>query len=567
MVKRRIIKKIQSIFRKPGTLIEPDEIFLDSSNLPAFDRDQFEGRIEKPIVKSTVLKLGAFFVLIFIAFIAKVWILQYEEGEAYVIQSQMNRLHNDLIFSERGVIYDRNGVELAWNVPNEGEPFSRRQYINESGFSHVLGYVSYPLKDSSGNYYQKDFIGIEGVEASYNDILSGKNGLKIIETNAFGDVQSESVVEPPQDGRSITLSIDSKLQHELYTIIASIADSSHFNGGSGAVMDIDTGEILALTNYPEYDSNVLADGGPADKIAEYVSNTHTPFLDRAVSGLYTPGSIVKPFVALGALQEDVISPDKQILSTGELVLENPYDPAHPSIFRDWRPQGYVDMRHAIAVSSDVYFYEVGGGYEDQPGLGIDNLKKYMELFGVSKKTGIDLPSETEGVIPDPAWKKENFGNDPWRVGDTYLTSIGQYGFQVTPIQMLRATAAIADDGILREPHVLAGPTKGPQITLPIDRTNLNVVKEGMRFAVTEQGTAEGLWFPDISIAAKTGTAEVGAAKSSRNSWTVGFFPYEHPKYAFVIVMEHAPAGTIIGSVEATRRLFEWMKENAPEYLN
>ena len=566
-MKRKFFKKIRNLWqKKPGAMIEPDEIFLDSSNLPAFDRSQFEGRIEKPIVKSTMWKLGAFFMLIFVVLIFKVWVLQYEEGEAYAIQSQLNRLRNNPIFSERGIIYDRSGIELAWNVPNEGEPFSRRQYIHESGFSHVLGYVSYPLRDSSGNYYQKEFIGIEGVEDSYDDTLKGKNGLKIIETDAFGDVQSESVVEPPEDGKSITLSIDSKLQHELFTIIADIAESSGFDGGSGAIMDVNTGEILALTNYPEYDSNVLADGGPADTIDGYVKNTRTPFLNRAVSGLYTPGSIVKPFIALGALKEGVISPEKQILSTGELVLENPYDPDHPSIFRDWRPQGYVDMRHAIAVSSDVYFYEVGGGYEDQPGLGIENLKKYMELFGVSKKTGIDLPSEAEGVIPDPAWKKENFGNDPWRVGDTYLTSIGQYGFQVTPIQMLRAVAAIASDGILREPHVLSGKVSAP-VTLPIDRSDFDIVKEGMRYAVTKQGTAEGLWFPDISIAAKTGTAEIGAGKSSRNSWTTGFFPYAHPKYAFVVVMDHAPAGTIIGSVEAARRLFEWMKVNTPEYLS
>lgn len=574
-MKRRILKRIRNLFRRSAIEIEPDEIFLDSSNLPAFDRNQFEGRIEKPVTKGTVLRLSAVFAVLFLIVIWKVWVLQGEEGEAYAIQSETNRLRHVLLFSERGVIHDRNGIELAWNVPSDNEPFSRRTYIDEPGFSHLLGYVGYPLKDALGVYYQEDFVGIEGVEHYYNDILGGENGLKIIETNALNEIQSENVIRPAHDGKSVTLSIDAELQTALHAIIRRIAQSSNFKGGAGIVMDIKTGELLALTNYPEYDPKVLADGGPASLIAEYVEDERTPFLNRAISGLYAPGSIVKPFIALGALEENVISPEKEILSTGKLVIPNPFVDGAVSIFRDWRPQGYVDMRHAIAVSSDIYFYIVGGGLsleaakenglEPLEGLGIDNIEHYMKLFGIGEETNIDLPAEALGTIPNPEWKKEHFPGDPWRVGDTYNTSIGQYGFQVTPIQMVRGVAAIASEGELLEPHVVLGEGVHKTRSIPVEKEYFDVVQEGMRQAVTD-GTAAGLWFPDIPIAAKTGTAEVGAKKEFVNSWTMGFFPYEKPRYAFVVLMERAPSGTLIGSVAAAKELFEWMKENTPEYI-
>jgi penicillin-binding protein 2 len=559
-------RKIRNIFKKPDTEIAPDEIFLDSSNLPDFDRNQFEGRIEKPISKKTITKLGFFFVFIFVVMISKVWILQIEEGEAYTIQSELNRLRHGLIFSERGVILDRNGVELAWNIPSESDFFARRKYIEEGGFSHLLGYVSYPLKDSSGVYYQPDYIGIEGVESEYNELLSGENGLKIIETDALGNIESEGVIRPPKDGTSITLTVDSELQTALHEILGKISKESRFVGGAGVVMDIKNGEILALTSYPEYDSNVLSEGGPEDEIDSYVGNSGKPFLNRATTGLYTPGSIVKPFVAIGALNEGIIKPETKILSTGSLILPNPFDEDKPSIFKDWKAHGYTNMREAIAVSSDVYFYEIGGGFEDQKGLGIENIERYMRIFGIGNATNIDLPSEAVGVIPNPDWKQENFPGDPWRIGNTYHTSIGQYGFQLTPLQAVRATGAIASEGVLVEPHVLKIHEGGViKKNIPISKDYFTIAKEGMRLAVTE-GTAIGLWRPEVDVAAKTGTAQVGVKNEYVNSWIIGFFPYDKPQYAFAILMERAPAGTLVGSVAAARDMFDWIVENKPEYV-
>ena len=562
---RLIRKKVTRFFKRPGIEIEPDEIFLDSSNLPEFDRNQFEGRIEKPIRKDIVLKLGAVFLIIFFAVIWKTWILQAVEGEAYSKQSELNRLDHALIFAERGVIYDRSGEELAWNIPSSEDGFARRSYIEEDGFSHVLGYLSYPLKDSKGVFYQADYIGIEGVENQYDTILKGTNGLKIIEENARNEIQSESVIVPPRDGSNVTLAIDARMQSKLHAIIETVANESGFDGGVGIVMDVKSGEIITLTSYPEYSSTVLADGGPGDVITSYINDTHKPFLNRAITGLYAPGSIVKPIVALAALNEDIISPSEEILSTGALVLPNPFSPDKPSIFRDWKAHGYTDMREAIAVSSDVYFYEIGGGFEERDGLGIENIERYIRMFGIGNVTNIDLPSEAIGTIPSPRWKEENFPGDPWRVGNTYHTSIGQYGFQVTPVQMVRAVAALANGGVLVEPRiVLQEDNNTLETQIRIDDEYFTVVQEGMRQAVTT-GTAVALNFNEVDIAAKTGTAEVGTQNEFVNSWITGYFPYEEPRYAFIVLMDKAPQGTLRGSVAVAQQLFQWMIEEAPEY--
>ena len=349
--------------------IDPDEIFLDSENLPKFNVDQFEGRIEKPISSRTFVFFGIACFLIFVGFIIRSINLQVTNGPYYLQKSENNRLRNTLVFANRGVIYDRNDNKLAWNVESESSPeFALRKYSSLSGLSHVLGYIKYPSKDSSGFYYSEDFVGKDGAEKYYSDILSSKNGLRIVEVDAHGAIQSQSVVRPATDGQDIKLSIDSNLQSEIYKIISDLANRVGFTGGAGVIMDVNTGEVLAMTSYPEYDSQILTDGANSQAINQLLKNKNNPFLDRAINGLYTPGSIVKPYMSIAALNENIIDPNTKILSTGSISIPNVYDPLHPSVFKDWRAQGWVDMRHAIAVSSDVYFYEVGGGYENQKGL-------------------------------------------------------------------------------------------------------------------------------------------------------------------------------------------------------
>ena len=545
--------------------MEPDEIFLDSKNLQNFDRQQFEGRIERPISKKTIWLLGILFLFIVGIFGVRLVYLQIEKGAEYFKRSQNNILEKTIIFTGRGIIYDRNKVELAWNK-NSGNQIPTRAYLSP-GFSHLLGYVSYPTADASGNFWQGDFQGKDGLEKEYNDSLKGVNGSKIIETDALGKIYSENIVDAPQQGADLTTTIDSRIQTELFTLIKNLSEAKNFTGGSGVIMNAQNGEIITTTSFPEYDSEILSLGKDATVINGYFTDKRKVFLDRDISGLYTPGSIVKPFFALGALNEKVIDPNTKILSTGSISIPNPYFPGQKSVFKDWRVNGWVNMTQAIAVSCDVYFYEIGGGYQNQKGLGIANLEKYAELFGFGDKTGIDLPGEKEGIIPSPEWKILNFKGDPWRIGDTYHTAIGQYGFQVTPMEMARAVGAIANDGKLLTPHlVLNDAVKANQITtLNLNKSYFDIVQEGMREAVTT-GTAISLNVPYVELAAKTGTAQLGVAKNKVNSWVIGFFPYENPKYAFAIMMEAGPNTNDIGASSVMRQLLDWMSVNTPEYF-
>ncbi|MEK7514672.1 MAG: penicillin-binding transpeptidase domain-containing protein [Patescibacteria group bacterium] len=543
--------------------IAPEDIFIDSSNLPEFNVHQFEGRIERPIAVLSSLSVLFFFIAVALIFGGRLFFLQITLGSAYALQSERNSLRHTLVFSERGVIYDRTGAKLAWNEPSATTTeFSARAYIDAPGFAHILGYVNYPSKDANGFYYQEKLEGKDGAERFYDFLLSGRNGLKITETDVFGKVESESVIELPVRGKSLTLSIDASIQKEFYSIISETVNRIPFQGGAGIMMDIQTGEIIALVSAPEYSPSVLA-SGDGSSIERFVSNPQKPFLNRITSGLYAPGSIVKPFLAIGALSEGIISPEKEILSTGSISIPNPYNPEKPSVFRDWKAHGWVDMRQALAVSSDVYFYEIGGGFEEQKGLGIENIEKYFRLFGLGEPTGIDLSQEESGVIPNPEWKQKTF-DEEWRIGDTYNTAIGQYSVQTTPIQMVRAISAIGSGGTLVTPHIAqALKTDARKMNLP--QEDFAVVREGMRRGVTE-GTASGLFTPSVAIAAKTGTAELGAAKQFVNSWVVGFFPYDKPRYAFAVVMEKGPSNNLIGGVFVMRQLVDWMSEHAPEYF-
>ncbi len=558
--------KIKKFFRRrkfTNKSIDPDEIFLDAGNLPQFNTQQFEGVLEKPISKKTIIGVGIAFLLIGITYAYRVGDLQIAQGASFAARSENNSLRETPLFANRGIIYDRNGVELAWNVPGQETNIPTRSFINAEGFGHILGFVKSPMVDKNGYYFRDKFEGMAGIELVFNDMLSGINGKRMVETNALGEVVQESIVAQPYDGENITLAIDSRIQEQLYKNIATTARDRGFLGGGGVIIDVNTGEIIALTSYPEYSPKILTEGSDNAKISSYSSDSSNPFLDRAVAGLYTPGSIVKPFVAVGALMEGVIFPGTKILSTGSISVPNPYVPGVFSVFKDWKAHGWVDMRDALAVSSDVYFYEVGGGFEDQKGIGIANIEKYSRMFGLGELTGVSLPGEKKGVIPNPEWKQEVFGED-WRLGDTYITAIGQYGFQSTPIQMARADAAIANGGTLYIPQIIHN-AESARDAVPVPDTILQIVREGMRQAVTA-GTAKGLDVSYVDMAAKTGTAEVGLSKQQLNSWATGFFPYEHPRYAFAIVMERGPHENTIGGVYVMRQLLDWMSYNTPEYF-
>lgn len=552
--------------------ISPEEVLLDAQQTASLDTRRLDGRITQPIEDKSFVIIAVLLCLCAAIVLSRSWQLMITEGASYYDLAEKNRLGHSPVFAERGVIYDRNGTLLAWNEPHVEEDaheyaeYSERVYASSSGFSHVLGYVRMPQRDTKGVYYQHDVEGVTGVESTFDQTLSGIAGTRIVETDARMALVSEGVLQAPIPGNDLHLTLDARLQNALHERIRDLADQVPFTGGAGIIMDVHTGELVAYTNYPEFNSNTLVSGDAAS-VGAFNSDARMPYLDRVVQGQYSPGSIVKPFMALAALHEGIIRPSTVIVSTGALRLPNPYHPGQYSIFRDWRVHGAIDLTGAIANSSDEYFYYIGGGFGNQEGLGIERINRYMRMFGFGSSTGASFTDEKAGNIPSPAWKEETFPNDPtWRVGNTYHTSIGQYGFLVTPLQSVRAIAGIATNGYLTTPRISLDETATTSERIDISLEDFAIVRAGMRQAV-RSGTAIGLNVPYVDIAAKTGTAEIGTVdKNFVHSWVTGFFPYEHPRYAFTVVMEHGPRGNLIGATYVMRQMLDWMHEHAPEYF-
>ena len=554
-------------FKNKKRPVDFDEILLDLSNLPASNMTRLEGRRELPVATNNIYLVGFLFLLIAGGFFFKIYLLQIIQGKDYRTISDNNSVSKTVIIAERGVVNDRNGEPLIWNDRDFSDryDFPVRAYTDRLGLGQLLGYVSYPQKDKHGFYYRTEYIGRTGVESAFENLLHGKNGQKIVEVDALDKMVGEHVISESVSGGELKLSIDAGLSEAMYQIIASSSKQANFRSGAAAIMDVHTGEMLAMTSFPSYDPEVMADGNDVEKINSYNNDNRFPFLNKVVSGLYTPGSIVKPFVAYGALAEKIIDPNKIIVSNGKITIPNPYNPDQPSVYKDWRVQGQMTMREGIAFSSNVYFYTIGGGFGDQPGLGITKMDKYFNLFGLGDKTGIEIATEPTGTVPSPEWKQKVFG-DEWRLGDTYFTAIGQYGFQQTPLQMLRAYAVLANGGLLLTPHVVLGKISD-QIDLKLDPSYLKIIHEGMRKTVNYPGgTARPLERTDVAIAAKSGTAQVGEGNIFVNSWAAGFWPYEKPRYAFVLLMEKAPSNNTLGATRVMGQVFDWMASHHPEYF-
>ncbi len=558
--------------------VELDEVLLDTMNLSALNLARLEGKRELPISVNSIYFVGLAFLVVAIIFFSKIFTLQVTEGSDYRAIAENNSVNQGVVIAERGVVYDRRDELVAWNEYDNRSvyDFPIRAYTDRLGLGQVLGYVSYPRRDKKGFFYRTEYIGRSGVESAFDGTLRGTNGSKIVIADARGEIVGEHAIEPGQSGAPLYLSLDAELSEAMYQIISTSSAQAGFRSGAGAIMDVHTGELIALTSFPTYDPEVMADGYDIDTIESYNQDDRLPFLNKVVSGTYTPGSIVKPFVAYGALKEGVITENTVINSNGRLVIPNPYNPSQPSTFSDWRTQGSMTVREGIAFSSNVFFYIIGGGLPEiatpqaglsssMPGLGITKMAEYYRLFGLGSTTGIGIAQERAGVVPDPVWKAEVFDDD-WRLGDTYFTSIGQFGFLTTPIQMLRAYSALANGGTLVNPHVIRG-KQGETLELNLDKNVLKIVHEGMRKTVNmDGGTARSLERKDVAVAAKSGTAEVGVGNAYVNSWAAGFWPYENPKYAFILMMDKAPRSNALGATRIMGDVMEWISIHRSEYL-
>jgi penicillin-binding protein 2 len=483
-----------------------------------------------------------------------------------------------------------------------------REYPTGELTSEIIGFLG-PIPASLEDYYLelgfkagRDKVGYAGIEYELQDELGGKNGQRVIEVDVAGK-EMRDLTEPidPIPGNDIRLTIDTRLQTAAKTALKS--EINYWNtylgktlSSQGVViaMNPKTGEILALVSYPTYENNRMAREIPAYYYAQLQADANRPLFNHAISGIYPPGSVYKLAASLGALNEGVVTPDQLINDPGKITIIQSYypnDPGQPRDYVCWDAAGHgmQDFLHGLANSCDVYFYKIGGGYgtEVPEGVGVWRLAEYARALGYGRLTGIELPGEQVGNVPDPTWKRIN-AYETWSTGDTYITTIGQGYVTATPLQVLVSFATIANDGVMMKPtlvkdiiapdgeviHIFT-PTQVSDITsdnvihevvdnVITDKTKniepwvIDLIKEGLRMVITE-GTAkaefEGFNF---NAAGKTGTAEYcdNVAQSLNlcqpgnwpaHAWFVGYAPYDNPEIVVVAFVYNGKEGSTVAA--------------------
>jgi penicillin-binding protein 2 len=457
-----------------------------------------------------------------------------------------------------------------------------RTYPQGRVFSSILGYAGRVNADdlqSDPSLDTTDIVGKVGLEAYYDSSLQGTPGIKVVHRNAVGNVLDESVKTNSQIGTPLHLTIDGGLQSYFYQSIQNELGKLNRSIGVGIAMNPQTGEVLSLVNLPGYDNNLFSGSGNSAALQELFNSPEEPLFNRAISGMYNPGSTIKPLDGVAGLKEGVMTPLRSIFSPGYLLVPNPYNSSTPTKYLDWQYQGTVDLASALAQSSDVYFYLVGGGSPaaspelNDPsdygisGLGINRLNSWWQKFGLGKPTGIDLPGEQSGFLPTPAWKKQKTGKD-WLLGDTYNVSIGQGDLLLTPIQLLDYIGAIANGGKVYRPFLNANST--PQVSE--DLTDLlpqiQAVQEGMRETVTApKGTAHTMNDLPFPVCAKTGSAQIHN-NQEENALFVGYAPCDpanplgasQPQIAVLVLIENSVQGSL-NAVPIAKDVMNWYWQN------
>ncbi|PJE50685.1 MAG: hypothetical protein COV29_03045 [Candidatus Yanofskybacteria bacterium CG10_big_fil_rev_8_21_14_0_10_36_16] len=463
------------------------------------------------------------------------------------IREKIDKNKNKAVFVLKGglskdeaLAVEEAGMEGVYVIAN-----SKRSYPKGELFSQVLGYVSGVSEDniSRDNFYLPgDKIGTLGVEEEYERYLRGVSGAVY-----FKNSNKDVVLSEPGKGGEVYLNINSDVQEKLHESLEGVLRSQGLRVGSAVVQNPKTGEVIALSSFPAYDNNVFSniyEEDFRDDVKKILSDSKQPLFNRAIGGRYSPGSTIKPLLALAALKEGVVTPSTIIYSGGSIQISSEIDPSVVYTFGDWKVHGWTDIYKAIADSVDVYFYALGGGYQDIVGLGIDKMHSYISGAMADKKLGIDLVGEANGLVPSRDWKKKTKGED-WYRGDSYNVSIGQGDLFVTPLWINSYIGAIANGGDIMKPLVVdkivenhgSEIINNPEVIgrLKFDKDTLNIVKIGMRRAV-ESGTARILDVVPVELAAKTGTAQVSG--NNLNSLLTVFGPYEDPEIIITIIVEN-----------------------------
>jgi penicillin-binding protein 2 len=586
----------------------------------------------------------AIIILLSLALVVRLIYLQVMGHEHYTSLSRNNRVKISPVVPTRGLIYDRNGVMLAENLPTYslditpeqvedlGETLVRLQallgitdeeieqfhtqrkrqrgfasiplqlhltdeelarfFVNRPYFpgvevharlvrhyprneltSHVVGYVGRinerELKRlDPGNYRGTQHIGKVGVEQSYETALHGQAGYQEVETNAQGRFISVLKTVPAAQGKDLYLTLDIGLQQTAY-------DALGDHTGAVSAIEVETGDVLVLVSKPGFDPNPFVYGISIKAYRALQTSPDRPLFNRALRGQYPPGSTIKPFVALAGLEYSAITARRAKLCPGFYQLPN-----HSHRYRDWKKWGHgsVDLRKAIVQSCDVYFYDLAHT------LGIDRLHDFLQRLGFGEKSGIDLVGEKSGLLPSREWKRRA-RNQVWYPGETLITGIGQGFTQVTPLQLARATAILANRGRMVYPHIvsrtktLAGITPWQQENeerVSLNSNHVNTVVRAMVDVVhSARGTARriGVGVP-YQIAGKTGTAQVFTVKQTEtyqehkvakklrdHALFIAFAPADHPRIAVAVIVENGGHGGSVAAPIAAQVIAQYLEES------
>jgi penicillin-binding protein 2 len=432
-----------------------------------------------------------------------------------------------------------------------------REYPVGSIMAHVLGYVG-PVSESELNgdplLELPEFrTGKNGIEKVYDQALRGRAGISRFEVNALGREIKELYRYDGEPGRDLTLTIDLDLQRYVYERL------HDEQSAAVVVLDVQTGEVLALASVPTFDPRAFVDGLSRDTWRELTSDANAPLVNKAIAGQYPPGSTFKLIVALASLEAGATGPDYEVFCPGSVQLGD-----HE--FHCWKRWGHgrLDLVRALEQSCDVYFYDLARR------LGVDAIAAMARRFGLGETLGIDLPGERPGLVPDRAWKRATQGV-PWQLGETLITGIGQGYMQATPLQLAVMAARIANGGREIWPRLVhdKAPDQAPEPppSLGISDWSFRFVREGMYQVVNgEHGTARqaSLGDPQVALAGKTGTSQVrrisraeratNVRKNDEKPWEerdhalfVAFAPYREPRYALAVVVEHGGSGAASAS--------------------
>jgi penicillin-binding protein 2 len=425
-----------------------------------------------------------------------------------------------------------------------------RQYPQSEMGAHLFGYVS---EASEADLDRPEYVGAEagsmvgkaGVEQSYNNMLMGKDGDRLVVVNSRGREIKEASHTNPVEGRRVQLTIDADVQR------ATEEGFAHFGyNGAAVILDPRSGEVLSFTSLPAYNPNQFSGGIDLAEWNSLLTNELKPLQNRALQGRYSPGSTFKIAVATAALEEGVVTPDFRVFCPGGGTFYGRFFQCHLK-----GGHGSVDMRHAIEKSCNTYFYTLGKMVE------VDRIHKWASLLGLGERSGIDLPGELKGLVPSTEWKQRVM-RERWYPGETISVSIGQGQVNVTPISLAVMMMTVANGGTRYTPHVVkavdAGkgwvpvPAPPPQSTVKMKDSTVTALHEGLWMVVNAAGTGGRSRIPGFNVAGKTGTAQVISLQGAKvakgkmdvrdHGWFVFFAPHDKPEIAGVIFAEHAEHG-------------------------